>query len=85
MGLSIGYQMKLKTDADGARRLVAAIHAHAVALSFDRVTDVREYDPPDGRFAFAEGREGDRWRKPGWRYLTPTRDDGLEETVTARE
>src|SRR4051812_40021801 len=76
MGLSIGYQMKVKTDAEEARRLMGALRARAAGVSFDRVTEVREYDPPDGRYAFAEGREGDRWEKPGCRYLTRNREDG---------
>jgi hypothetical protein len=84
MGLSIGYQMKVKTDAEEARRLMGALRARAAGVSFDRVTEVREYDPPDGRYAFAEGREGDRWEKPGCRYLTRNREDGLEELVRVR-
>jgi hypothetical protein len=81
MGLTIAYQMKVKTDAEGARRLMAAMHKHAATLMFDKVTEVREYDSPDGQYAFTEGREGDRWRRPGWQYLTRKRDDGLKETV----
>jgi len=82
MGLTIAYQMKVRTDAAGARRLVAAMHAAASKLAFDKVSEVCEYDPPDGCYAFTKGDEDDRWRKPGWVYRTRKREDGLEEHVS---
>ena len=83
MGLTIYYRLKARTDADGARSLVRRLHAFATTLPFDDVSEVREYDPPDGRYVFARagrGAESLRW-KPGQVYLTRKRGDGQTENV----
>src|SRR5688500_1422589 len=81
MGLSIYYRLKAKVDADRARELVALMHDFAGGLPFDRLTPIIEYDPPDGRYRFEPGESGEGRFKPGSRYLTRRRDDGLTESV----
>ena len=81
MGLSIYYRLRTKVDADGARGLVRCLHEFAGTLPFDRISPIIELDPPDGKFEFARG-EGEEGRfKPGSRYLTRKREDGLTESV----
>jgi hypothetical protein len=80
MGLSIYYRMKIKTDAAGARRLVRRLHRFVAKLPFDHVSEVEEYDPPDGRYAFPRGKADPHW-KPGTAYLHRKRSDGRPEHV----
>ena len=42
MGLTISYQFKARTDATGARRVMAAMRAFAATQAFGRVGDVSE-------------------------------------------
>lgn len=83
MGLSIYYHLKAKTDADGARDYVARLHKFVKKLSFDQVTPIFEYDPPDGRYVFKRrgtDPESRQW-KPGDLYLERKRADGGTELV----
>jgi hypothetical protein len=81
MGLTIYYDLKAKTDAGGARRLVKRLHRFAAKLPFDDCSEIFEYDPPGGRHAFTKGPDPDR--KPGAWYFERRRADGLTELVTA--
>ena len=81
MGLTIVYSYKLKASPDEARRIVGSLHNFAKTLPFDRVTDVLEFDPPDGRYQFARPDAAHRAWKPGNEYLRRRRADGAEETV----
>lgn len=80
MGLSIYYRYKIRTAADAARKLVRRLHAFARTLPFEQVTEIEEYDPPDGVFVFDKGERPADW-KPGDHYMTRKRDDGRDETV----
>jgi hypothetical protein len=50
MGLTVYCELAIKTDAVKARKLVARMREFACRLPFDSVSDIEEYDPPDGRF-----------------------------------
>lgn len=83
MGLSIYYRLKASCDADGARSLVGRLRELVATLPFDEVTEVHEYDPPDGRYAFArtdDDPDARQW-KPGDLYLRRRRPDGQSELV----
>lgn len=81
MGLTIYYRWKIKADANAARSLVRKLHARVSKLPFDQVTDVSEYNPPDGKYAFEQADwEGSPWR-PGDMYVTRKRADGESESV----
>ncbi len=84
MGLTVYYELAIKTDADKARKLIKRMRAFACRLPFDSVSEIEEYDPPDGRLVFEQGDRKDGWGKPwtpGGLYLQRKRDDGLEELV----
>jgi hypothetical protein len=57
---------------------VAKFHALARQLPFDKVSDIYEQDPPDGKCAFHES-DGS-WRQ-GDMYLSRKRSDGEKELV----
>ena len=84
MGLTVYYELAIKTDAAKARKLVARMRDFARRLPFDSVSEIFEYDPPDGRFEFEKGNRKDGRGKPwtpGGLYLERKRDDGLDELV----
>jgi hypothetical protein len=78
MGLSLYYNWKTRTDAAAARRLIAKLHALALKLPFDDVSEIHEQDPPDGRHVFEPYRESFHY---GDLYLTRKRGDGENEGV----
>lgn len=78
MGLTVYYDWKTKADFRSARRLIAKFHALALKLPFDKVSEIREQDPPDGKSAF---RPYDHSFRQGDLFLSRTRRDGAEETV----
>jgi hypothetical protein len=49
MGLTLYYDWKTKNDAPAARRLVSRFRAAALKLPFDKVSEIYEQDPPDGK------------------------------------
>ncbi|HXE52382.1 MAG TPA: hypothetical protein VN541_05170 [Tepidisphaeraceae bacterium] len=71
--------MKVRVGADRARDLVRRMHAFVAKLPFDDVSQIFEYDPPDGKYVF-ERAVADKW-KPGDLYLPRKRDDGQTEHV----
>jgi hypothetical protein len=78
MGLTAYYDWKTKTDLASARRLIAKFRAIALKLPFDEVSEIREQDPPDGKWAFLPY---DNSYRQGGLYLSRTREDGDQETV----
>lgn len=78
MGLTIHYDWKTKCDLPAARRLIAKFHAAARKLPFDKVSEIYEQDPPDGKQPFR--RYDGRFRE-GDIYLPRTRSDGEQEIV----
>jgi hypothetical protein len=81
MGLTISYEFKLKADADTAREAIERLYRFAKTPPFQRLTEIMEYDPPDGRYVFAKPSAEQLRSKPGHRYLIRKRADGLKETV----
>ena len=81
MGLTIYYRMKAKVDANRARRLIERLHSFVSTLSFDEVSPILEYEPPDGKRAYERGPDLPPYLKPGSRYLERKRQDGLTELV----
>jgi hypothetical protein len=84
MGLTVYYELAAKADADKARKLVKQMRDFACRLPFDSVSEIFEYDPPDGQFAFKKGgrkdARGEQW-KPGGLYLERKTDAGSTEAV----
>jgi hypothetical protein len=78
MGLTVHYDWKTKTDLPSARRLIKKFHALALKLPFDKVSEIYEQDPPDGKAAFRTYRHSFR---QGSLYLPRKRGDGERETV----
>src|SRR6266446_4891615 len=78
MGLTVYYDWKIKTDLPSARRLIAKFRAIALKLPFDEVSEIREQDPPDGKWVFDRY---DHSFRQGGLYLSRTRRDGEQETV----
>jgi hypothetical protein len=78
MGLTVYYDWKIKTDLRSARRLIAKAHALALKLPFDKVSDIFEQDPPDGKAAFELY---DHPFRQGGLYLSRRRADGEQELV----
>jgi hypothetical protein len=81
MGLTVSYDWKIKTDMPAARRLIGKLHAIALKLPFDRVSEIFEQDPPGGKSAFVPY---DHPFRQGDLYLDRKREDGEEETVHVR-
>jgi hypothetical protein len=80
VGLSLYYRYKVKTDTAGARGLVERLHRFVKKLPFDAVTDVEEYDSPDGHYVFEQG-ELPLLLRGGDRYLSRKRADGETDHV----
>ncbi|HEY2587897.1 MAG TPA: hypothetical protein VGI81_19290 [Tepidisphaeraceae bacterium] len=80
MGLTIYYRTKAKVGPDAARELVRQLHASVSKLPFDEVSQLYEYDSPDGKYAF-ERAEGEPPWKPGVLYLERNREDGQTDLV----
>jgi hypothetical protein len=78
MGLTIYYDWKTKIDAPRARRVIAKFRAMAQKLPFDKVSDIYEQDPPEGKPLY---RLYDHSYREGNLYLARRRADGEEETV----
>jgi hypothetical protein len=78
MGLTVYYEWKTKTDLPSARGMIAKFRAVALKLPFDRVSEIHEQNPPDGKSAF---RPYDQSFRQGGLYLSRTRRDGDQETV----
>lgn len=78
MGLTVYYDWKTKTDLASARRLITEFRAMALKLPFDKVSEIYEQDPPDGKSPF---RRYDHSFRQGGLYLPRTRGDGVQETV----
>jgi hypothetical protein len=78
MGLSVGYDWKIKSDLKSARRMIVRFHAIARKLPFDDVSEIYEQDPPDDNTDF---RQYNGSFRRGTLYLSRTRDDGIEELV----
>ena len=78
MGLTVYYDWKTKTDFAAARRLVVRFRKLALKLPFDKVSEIYEQDPPEGKSAFRLYKE--RYRQ-GDLYLSRRRDDGEREGV----
>src|SRR4051812_45474427 len=78
MGLTIHYDWKIKSDAAAARRLVTRFRGVALKLPFDKVSQIYEQDPPEGKSAFRLYKESYR---QGDLYLTRKRADGDGEAV----
>lgn len=78
MGLTLYYDWKAKIDTASARRLIARCRAAASKLPFDKVSEIFEQDPPDGKPKYTlfdhPFRQGDL-------YLTRRRADGEQESV----
>src|SRR5438105_2668266 len=49
MGLTLYYDWKTKIDPPRARRAIAKYRALALKLPFDKVSEIYEQDPPDGK------------------------------------
>ena len=77
MGLTVYYNWKTKADLPSARRMIAKFRAIALKLPFDKVSEIHEQDPPDGKFVF---RPYDHSFRQGGLYLSRT-TDGDKETV----
>jgi hypothetical protein len=80
MGLTVYYRMKAKVGADAARDLVRRLHVFVSKLPFDEVSQIYEYDSPDGTYAFEQA-EGEPPWKPGGLYLERKREDGETDLV----
>jgi hypothetical protein len=78
MGLTVYYDLKTKADLRAARRLIVKFRTLALKLPFDKVSEIYEQDPPDGKTAFRPYK--DKFRQGGL-YLPRTREDGQEEVV----
>jgi hypothetical protein len=78
MGLTVYYDWKTKADLSSARRMIAKFRAIALKLPFDKVSEIREQDPPDGKPAFLPY---DHSFRLGGLYLSRKREDGDQETV----
>jgi hypothetical protein len=78
MGLTIYYDWKAKIDLPGARRLIARFRNLALRLPFDKVSEIHEQDPPDGKAAFPLYKGSFRH---GGLFLSRRRADGERETV----
>jgi hypothetical protein len=79
MGLTIYYSLKTKATPDAARGIVARMHQAISKLPWDKVSQVFEIDPPDGKYTF-QTQEADHF-KFGAEYLNRTRADGEKELV----
>jgi hypothetical protein len=78
MGLTVYYDWKTKADLPVARRMIAKFRAIALKLPFDKVSEIYEQDPPDGKSVFRRYKHSFR---QGDLYLSRKRGDGEEETV----
>jgi hypothetical protein len=78
LGLTVHYDWKIKCDLAAARGMVEKFHAMALALPFDKVSEIHEQDPPDGESEFVRYDEAFR---QGDLYLSRRRDNGEEELV----
>jgi hypothetical protein len=78
MGLTVYYDWKIKTDLMAARKLIAKFRSIATKLPFDKVSDIYEQDPPEGKSAFLPYDHS--WRQ-GSLCLPRRRPDGEEEIV----
>src|SRR5438094_970022 len=78
MGLTVYYDWKTKIDAPQAHRLIAKFRALALKLPFDKVSEIQEQDPPDGKPLY---RLYDHPFRRGDLYLSRRRADGEQETV----
>jgi hypothetical protein len=78
MGLTVYYDWKAKIDMPTACRLIAKFRALAVKLPFDKVSQIYEQDPPDGKARFVRY---DHSFRQGTLYLDRTRADGDKEVV----
>jgi hypothetical protein len=78
MGLTIHYDWKTKVDMPSARRVVAKFRAIALKLPFDKVSEIHEQDPPDGKPVF---RQYNHSFRQGDLYLSLRRKDGDQELV----
>ncbi|HEY1861782.1 MAG TPA: hypothetical protein VGG61_15585, partial [Gemmataceae bacterium] len=67
MGLTVYYEWKTKTDLPSARGMIAKFRAVALKLPFDRVSEIHEQNPPDGKSAF---RPYDQSFRQGGLYLS---------------
>ncbi len=78
MGLTVYYDWKTKADLSSSRRMIAKFRAMALKLPFDKVSEIHEQDPPDGKRAFLPYDHS--FRQAGL-YLSRKREDGERELV----
>src|SRR6266705_1026569 len=78
MGLTVYYDWKTKIDPASARRMIARFRTIAQKLPFDKVSEIHEQDPPDGKWMF---RRYDHSFRQGGLCLSRARGDGEKETV----